>query len=290
MAALAAGVTVAAERRAIARLLEADGIDSASLDARLLIAHALGVDAARLAADAERPLSAGQCRAIATLAERRRLREPVARILGVKEFWSLPLRLSPETLVPRPETETIVEAALQQIRDRNATLRISDIGTGSGALLLALLSELPNAFGIGTDISVSALATARTNAQSLGLHMRAGFIACNFAAALRGPFDLVVSNPPYIPRGDIAGLAPEVRDHDPAAALDGGADGLDCYRIIAHQTAALLAPHGTLIVELGAGQERAVAAIMEGAGLRLAGPARRDLAGHPRALILRPLP
>lgn len=291
MATLSAGATVADARRTLARLFEASGLESAALDARLLIAHALGVDAARLAADAERPLSAAECRAIAALAERRLMREPVARILGVKEFWSLPLQLSPDTLVPRPETETVVEAALQEIGGgRNAALRVADIGTGSGAILLALLSELPNTFGIGTDISVAALATARANARNLGLHMRAGFIACNFAAALRGPFDLVVSNPPYIPRGEIAGLAPDVRDHDPALALDGGANGLDCYRIIAHQTASLLAPRGALVVELGAGQERAVAAIMKGAGLQVSGPACHDLAGHPRALILRPLP
>jgi release factor glutamine methyltransferase len=291
MAALSDGVTVAAARRAITRLLEANGNESAALDARLLIAHALDVDTTRLAADAERPLTAEECRAIAALAERRLEREPVARILGAKEFWSLPLRLTPDTLVPRPETETVVEAALQEIGGgRNAALRVADIGTGSGAILLALLSELPNAFGIGTDVSVAALATARANARSLGLHARASFIACNFAAALHGPFDLIVSNPPYIPRGDIAGLAPDVRDHDPALALDGGADGLDCYRIIAHQTAALLAPRGALIVELGAGQEQAVAAIMKGVGLQLSGPARHDLAGHPRALILRPLP
>jgi release factor glutamine methyltransferase len=291
MAALSDGVTVAAARRAITRLLEANGNESAALDARLLIAHALDVDTTRLAADAERPLTAEECRAIAALAERRLEREPVARILGAKEFWSLPLRLTPDTLVPRPETETVVEAALQEIGGgRNAALRVADIGTGSGAILLALLSELPNAFGIGTDVSVAALATARANARSLGLHARASFIACNFAAALHGPFDLILSNPPYIPRGDIAGLAPDVRDHDPALALDGGADGLDCYRIIAHQTAALLAPRGALIVELGAGQEQAVAAIMKGVGLQLSGPARHDLAGHPRALILRPLP
>ncbi len=189
-------------------------------------------------------------------------------------------------LVPRPETETVIEAALEAVvRDASPTekLRLLDIGTGSGALLLALLSELPNAVGIGTDISAAALAVARANAERNGLGSRCTFVACDIAAGVQGPFDLIVSNPPYVAHGDIASLAPEVRDYDPALALDGGADGLDGYRAIAAQARRLLAPGGNLIVELGMGQEPAVRALFTNAGLTVAA-ARDDLAGIPRAL------
>ena len=189
-------------------------------------------------------------------------------------------------LVPRPETETVVEAALDAVvRDalQMEKLRILDIGTGSGALLLALLSELPNAVGIGTDISAAALAVARANAERNGLGGRCTFVACDIAEGVQGPFDLIVSNPPYIAHGDIASLAPEVRDYDPALALDGGADGLDGYRAIAADARRLLAPGGRLIVELGMGQEPAVRALFTKAGLTVAA-ARDDLAGIPRAL------
>jgi len=189
-------------------------------------------------------------------------------------------------LVPRPETETVVEAALDTLtRDgsRKEKLRILDIGTGSGALLLALLTELPNAMGTGTDISAAALDVARANAERNGLAARCSFVACDIAAGVAGPFDLIVSNPPYVARGDIASLAPEVRDYDPALALDGGADGLDGYRSIAADARRLLAPGGRLIVELGLGQEPAVRTLFTKAGLT-AGAARNDLAGIARAL------
>ena len=220
------------------------------------------------------------------LAERRLKHEPVARIFGRKEFWSLSLQISPAVLVPRPETETVIEAALDAVvRDARQMerLRILDIGTGSGALLLALLSELPNATGIGTDISAAALEVARANAERSDLATRCTFVACDIAAGVRGPFDLIVSNPPYVAHGEIASLAPEVRDYDPALALDGGADGLNGYRAIAAQARGLLAPGGMLIVELGMGQEEAVRALFTKAGLTAAA-ARHDLAGIPRAL------
>ena len=163
------------------------------------------------------------------LSARRLAGEPVARILGTKEFWSLPIVLSPAVLVPRPETETVVEQALAAV-DRNGArtraLRIADLGVGSGAILLALLSELPNAFGVGTDRDPAALAVARDNARRLGLDARAAFVACDFGAALSPGFDLVVTNPPYIASGDIAALPAEVRDFDPRRALDGGRTGL----------------------------------------------------------------
>jgi release factor glutamine methyltransferase len=209
----------------------------------------------------------------------------VARILGRKEFWGLSLHLGPATLVPRPETETVVEAALAAVDNggpRSRPLRIADLGTGSGALLFALLTELPNAHGVATDVSLEALQTARRNARRLDVDRRASFVACDFSAALSGPFDVIVSNPPYVISGDIAGLPPEVQ-HDPRRALDGGPDGLGCYRIIAGQMSGRLSPCGHLVVELGFGQETQVAAIFRAAGLAPR-PAHTDLSGIPRAL------
>ncbi len=278
--------TIDEVRRAWAAKFGAAGIDSPELDARLLVGHALGLDHAALAAAAARRLTAKQANAVGALAERRLGREPVARIIGAKEFWSLSLAVNAATLVPRPETETLVEAALATVDrrgPRTQALRIVDLGTGSGAVRLALLSELPNAFGVGTDVSPGALALARDNARRLGL-TRAAFLACDMAAALRGPFDLVVSNPPYIARADIAGLAPEVRLFDPPLALDGGHDGLDSYRAIAAAAPLLLARDGAVIVELGSGQAEPVAALFAAAGLAPAAP-RPDLKGVPRALV-----
>lgn len=280
--------TVAESRRALAAKFRAVGLDTPDLDARTLVGHALGFDHAALAAAAARGLGADEESAIAALADRRLAGEPVARILGTKEFWSLPLRVDATTLVPRPETETLVEAALAVIDadgPRSRELRIADLGTGSGALILALLSELPNAFGIGTDTSFRALVVACDNARRLA-PTRARFIACNMAAALRGPFEVIVSNPPYIASGDIATLARDVRDFDPRAALDGGPDGLDGYRTIAATAPALLIPGGTLIVELGIGQAEPVAHLIAATGLAPSRP-HPDLNGVPRALIAR---
>jgi len=278
--------TIATARQTLTERLRQAGIDSADADARLLIAHALGIDRAEMIANGERALTEDQTREIDALSERRLKREPVARIFGHKEFWSLSLQISEAVLVPRPDTETVIEAALDFVVRgglRMEPLRILDIGTGSGALLLALLSELPNALGIGTDISAPALAIARANAERHRLASRCRFVACDIAGTLQGPFNLIVSNPPYVARRDIASLAPEVRDYDPAVALDGGTDGLDGYRTIAAEGRRLLAPGGRLIVELGAGQETAVRALFTKAGLT-AGAAHRDLTGIPRAL------
>jgi release factor glutamine methyltransferase len=282
----AAAQTVATVRHALTEQLRQAGVESADADARLLIGRALGIDRAEMIADGSRPVTAQDRLTLDAMTERRIGREPVSRILGRKEFWSLVLNVTPDVLVPRPETETVVEAALDFVMRGNLrmeTLRILDIGTGSGALLLALLSELPNAIGTGTDISAKALAVARDNADLHRLAGRSNFVECDIAAGLPGPFDLIVSNPPYIAHGDIAGLDPEVRDFDPAVALDGGADGLDGYRAIAQEARRLLAPGGRLIVELGAGREAAVAALFSNAGLT-PGTARDDLASIPRAL------
>ena len=280
--------SVAQARRVLAGQFRQAGLDTPELDARLLTGHALELDQTGLAVAPGRRLTDAQARVLAALAARRLAGEPVARIVGIKEFWGLPFTIADATLVPRPETETVVEAALEALhRDgpRARALRIADLGTGSGALLIALLSELPNATGVGTDLSREALAVARANAARNAVLARAQFVACDYGAALRGGFDLVVCNPPYVRSGDIAALAAEVR-HDPRRALDGGADGLDGYRALASQARTLLAPHGHLVVELGVGQEAAVAGLFRH-GQLMPSPARADLAGIPRALHAR---
>lgn len=287
------GQTIEAARRALTMRLKSAGLDCAELDARLLAGAAVDLDLTGLIASGARRLAAAEAEQLEDLARRRIEGEPVARILGRKEFWGLPLRLSAETLVPRPDTETVVELALDMLQAAlrsDACLRIVDIGTGSGAILLALLSELPEALGVGTDISVAALATARCNAAGLGLAQRAGFVACDFAVALSGPFHLIVSNPPYIRSADIAGLANDVRRYDPHRALDGGADGLDAYRALIPQAARLLTPGGVLVVEAGHGQADEIERLMTAAGLASEQPPRADLAGIPRAVGGRKMP
>jgi release factor glutamine methyltransferase len=287
---LEASISVGGARRALARMFAAAGLDTPALDARVIVGHALGLDHAALAGAAERALDAQERERIAAMAARRLAHEPVARIVGVKEFWGLPLRVTLDVLVPRPETETVVEtalAALDRDGDRTRPLRIADLGTGSGALLIALLSELPNAFGVGTDLSVAALAVARENAERLGLAARAAFVAGDFASALAGPFDLVVANPPYVASGELAQLALEVRDHDPLLALDGGADGLRAYRALALHAPRLIGAGGHLVVEVGAGQAPAVGALFS-QRQPLDVTAVPDLAGTPRALHIRP--
>jgi release factor glutamine methyltransferase len=287
-AVLAPGVAVTAARRLLADRLRDHGVESADLDARLLVGHALGLDHTALAAAAGRMLLPAEVDAIDRLAARRLGGEPLARILGRKEFWGLPLAVSAATLVPRPDSETLVEAALAAIDaagSRMRALRLADLGTGSGALLLALLSELQQARGVGTDLCPAALAVARQNADALGLAARAAFVACDFGTALQGSFDLVVCNPPYVQTGEIAALAAEVREHDPRLALDGGADGLDGYRTIADDARRLLARSGRLVVELGAGQAAAVTDVFTRAGLGV-DPPLRDVADIARALTV----
>jgi release factor glutamine methyltransferase len=282
--------SIATARRALTRAFRQAGLDTPELDARILVGHALGLDHAGVAASAERPLTATERERVAAAARRRLAREPVARIVGVREFWGLPFCLSPDVLVPRPETETVVEAALAAIdaRGSHATpWRVADLGTGSGALMLALLSELPAARGIATDISEAAVRMARHNATRLGFATRSRFIVGDFVAALTGPFDLVVANPPYVASAHVACLEAEVRNHDPVAALDGGSDGLAAYRAIATGVDRILAPGGDMVVELGHGQAERVAALFAAAGLSPQSPVRLDLAGVPRALHIR---
>ena len=287
MTAVFAGQTVDQARRVLTARLQAGQIDSAGLDARILVGAVLGLDLTGVISSASLMLTPEQASRLEDFARRRLAGEPVARLIGCREFWGLPLQLSAETLVPRPDTETVVELALHMVRAAPAAdraLHIADIGTGSGAILLALLSELPEACGVGTDISVGALRTARANAADLGFGRRAAFVACDHAAALSEGFDLMVSNPPYIRSAEIAGLAPEVRDHDPHRALDGGADGLNAYRALIPQAARLLARRGALVLEVGQGQSAEVEGLMREAGLMPERPPRADLAGVPRAV------
>ena len=286
------GLSVESARRALAAQLRSAQLEEAELDARILLGAALGLDLTGLVAQAARLLAEAETSRLAQYAGRRIAGEPVARILGSREFWGLPFRLSEATLVPRPDTETVVELALEIFRERQAShqLRIVDIGTGSGAILLALLHDIPGAFGVGTDLSLTALKTARDNAAALGLADRASFVACSYAAALRGPFDLVVSNPPYIPSAEIPKLSIEVREHDPHLALDGGNDGYDAYRALIPQAAERLAPGGALIVEVGQGQARNIETLMTAAALVVDRPPKADLAGIPRAVSARKMP
>jgi len=287
-----AGQTIDAARRALTARFNSAAIDTAELDARTLAGAALGLGLTDLIASAARSLTATEAEQLEDFTRRRLAGEPVARIIGAKEFWGLKLKLSAETLVPRPDTETVVELALEMLGAActKQPLRILDIATGSGAILLALLSELAQAFGIGTDVSTGALKTARENATALGLALRAALVRCDYAAALAGPFDLIVSNPPYIRSADIAGLSPEVRDHDPHLALDGGVDGLAAYRALIPEAARLLADGGALIVEAGQGQTGHIEALMTASRLTLSKPPKTDLGGIPRAVGARKMP
>ena len=281
-----APLTIEAARRDLACRFREAGIDSPELDARLIVGAALGLDLTALVAQSQAKLPRDTATRIAALADRRLGGEPVARIFGEKEFWGLRFALSPETLVPRPDTETVVAAALEFARglDPLKGLRIVDIGTGSGAILLALLSELAHASGIGTDIAAGALMAAKQNADGFGLGNRAEFVLSDYFSAVSGTFDVIVSNPPYIRTADIESLSREVRGHEPYAALDGGVDGLAAYRTLCAQAPAHLKAGGALIVEVGHDQAEAVADLMETTGLDVVKPFWCDLAGIPRVV------
>jgi release factor glutamine methyltransferase len=283
----AAALCVDAARRGIARRFRDRGIDTPDLDARILVGHALGLDHTALMLSGERRLGADEIAHIEALAARRIGREPIARITGAKEFWGLPFKITPAVLVPRPETETIVTEALATLDltgARSHALRIADLGVGSGAILIALLVELPNASAIGTDRDLAALALARENARRLGVATRAAFVACDFGAAVAPGCDLVVTNPPYIRTDEIAKLEPEVREFDPLGAIDGGLDGLAAYRVIAVHARYILAPGAHLIAEIGKGQGDAVAALFAAAGFGKITMVP-DLAGIARAVV-----
>ena len=246
--------------------LKAAGIDSPSIDARLLLEAATGAGRVDILTDPYRVLDADKIAALDVLIDRRVKREPVSRILGKKGFWKIMLNVTPDVLSPRPDTETLLDVVVRAFPPHRA-FEMIDLGTGSGAILLATLMERAGARGVGTDISTEAIAVARENAANLDLNGRCTFIRTDWAAGFADDsFDLVVSNPPYIPTGDIPGLDPEVRDHDPHLALDGGPDGLQPYRDLAPEIARILRPEGVFAVEIGWDQGEAVKALFEAAG------------------------
>jgi release factor glutamine methyltransferase len=262
-------------------------IENPRAEARLLLEHATAQSREALIGHPERVLRAGEARAFRALLRRRTKCEPMAYIRGEKEFWSLPFKVTPDVLIPRPDSECLIEAALREVPDRDAPLRVLDLGTGSGCLLLALLSERPRATGIGVDASEKALAVARANAVQLGLGGRAHFVCADWQSAIRGTFDVILANPPYIVDEEIAGLAPDVAQFEPRAALSGGADGFAAYRLILRDLVTILAEDGIAILEIGVGQAQSVDRIAVAAGLAPAGLAH-DLAGHERGVLYRP--
>ncbi|MGH6794584.1 MAG: peptide chain release factor N(5)-glutamine methyltransferase [Methylocella sp.] len=251
-----------AARRALARALAKGGIESPQIDARVLLCAALGIDHADLVRGPDSPLGPGAA-LVASFAARRLKREPVSRIIGGRDFWRARFKITPAVFDPRQATETLIEAAVDHAaRSPREYWRILDLGTGSGAILCSLLQSLPGSSGAGVDISLGACMIARGNLVALGL-ARQGLVVCgDWTRALRGPFDVIVCNPPYVVRGEIARLAPEVRDHDPRLALDGGEDGLAAYRDIIPACRDLLAPGGLIALEVGAGQHAAVESLL----------------------------
>jgi release factor glutamine methyltransferase len=278
--------TIGSTLGTISRALAEAGFDDPRRRARRVIAAALDLSAAAVFAGLDRRVAEAESERVLALLTRVLAHEPLSRILGRREFWGLDFVLSADTLDPRPESETIVAAAIARLSDRGRAYRILDLGTGSGCLLLAVLSELPAARGIGVDRAFGAAATARHNARRLGLAARADFVVGDWAAALAGQFDAVVANPPYIASDDIALLPPEVRNFDPRRALDGGNDGLDGYRAIAAELPRLLAPGGVFAGEFGQGQNNAVSGIIAAPGLVIDAIVP-DLAGIPRCVVAR---
>lgn len=282
--------TVALNLRRHAAAFRAAGLETPELDVRLLLGMAMARPGLSLTLHGEELLGSGDAAAMDRLARRRLDGEPVARILGHREFWGMDFALGPDTLVPRPDSESVVEAALAALGARSSLpLTIIDLGTGSGCLLVAMLHECRAATGIGVDVSPGALSQARANAGAAGVGGRALWLASGWGQAFNLAADLVVSNPPYVPSGDIAGLAVEVWRHDPPRALDGGGDGLDAYRELAQALPGMLKPEGVAVLEIGAGQKAPVVELMRLAGL-MHSASCSDLGGHERALVFRPAP
>jgi release factor glutamine methyltransferase len=280
-----AGDTVGDLLERAAAVLAAAAVDAPRLDARLLLSHATGEPLERLVAWPERPVVAGEGEAFAALIRRRAGREPIAQIVGRREFWSLPFLTTRDTLTPRPDSEAVIDAVLRLVPDRNSPLRILDLGTGTGCLLLALMSEYPAANGVGTDLSAAAAEVAKRNAQTLGFAGRSTILVGAWDDAVDGAFDLIVSNPPYIAAAELEQLVPEIRRFEPRLALDGGSDGLDAYRALAPRLYRRLRLGGHAVLEVGSGQAGPVEAILSGAGLATR-ERQRDLAGVDRCTVV----
>lgn len=281
-------VSIAAHAKAVRHRLEAAGVPSAQLDARLLVCAAAGLTHEQFIADPGRALDAREAGLLESMVVRRASREPVSRIVGNREFWGRRFEITPETLDPRADSETLVDTVLHSldIAGREAPM-IADLGTGSGCLLVTLLCEIPRARGVGVDIDTHAVATARRNAHINSVAARAMFVCGNWLTAFDAGFDLIISNPPYIRSRDIADLEPEVARHEPYRALDGGADGLDCYRKISHEARDLIRKDGILVFELGMGQHNDVADILNKDGYIVKGMSQ-DLSGTVRCLWATP--
>lgn len=273
-------------RNAKRRLADA-GLPSPDLDASLLLEHATGATVLARITEPGRLIPVEKIRRLDECIERRLAHEPVHRIIGEREFYGLPLKLNAATLVPRPDTETLVDLVLpfaEETAARTGHCRILDVGTGTGAIALALLSEIPGAVATGSDVSVDALQAAETNAQALGFADRFQTVRSDWFDAITGRYDLIVSNPPYIRSAEIAGLDADVREYDPLLALDGGGDGLDAYRVLAERSRMFLDENGALAVEIGHDQNQQVTNLFERAKFRKTGE-RRDYSGHDRALF-----
>jgi release factor glutamine methyltransferase len=268
-----------------ASLLAKAGIEEPRFEARLLLAEAAGWPAEAIVSRQNQLLSQEAARRAEALLERRRLRQPASQILGRREFWGMEFEVRPEALDPRPDSETVVTAALAQITNRTAPFRILDLGTGTGCLLLALLSELPNARGVGLDVSEAAARLARANAERFDLSSRAQFVVGDWGEGLAGEFDVIVSNPPYVPTAAIDGLQPEVASWEPRLALDGGRDGLESYRKLGARIAGLLHPKGFAAIEIGWDQASEVGAICARYGLSVL-HCTQDLGGRDRCLLV----
>jgi release factor glutamine methyltransferase len=280
------GTTRELARRGLTEAFRAEGLPSASLDARVLTCAAVGIDHVDLVREPDRRLGAA-AETLRDFARRRLCREPVSRITGVREFWGMRLEIDRHVLDPRPDTETLVEAIVDRLAAENAApLRILDLGVGSGAILCGLLASLPNAFGIGVDVSAGACAVARRNLTRSGFSARTAILCGNWTDAFFGSFNVIVSNPPYIPSVGIASLDDEVRGHDPVLALDGGDDGLAAYRALAPRLAPRLAEGGIVAFEIGTDQFAGVAAILGAAGFEPMAPIH-DLAGRDRVVLAR---
>lgn len=282
MTALAAGTLGDAVEAAAGRL-RAAGVATARLDARLLAAHVVGIASAAVPFESARALDDAAGARLEALVDRRLAGEPVAKIVGEREFWSLPFRTTCDTLDPRPDSETLIEAALAAFPEREAPIRILDLGTGTGCLLLAFLSERTAAKGLGIDRSPAALDVARENAARLGLADRATFRVGDWCAGLDGLYDCILANPPYIQSREINHLTPDVARYEPRMALDGGEDGLDAYRALIPGLANRLAGEGTALLEVGEGQSGDVCDVLAQAGL-VTGPVLKDLAGKARVV------
>lgn len=278
-------VTIGALLHEVQTQLADAGIDNPRLDARVLLGAVIEGGEAAVFGYPEREVEGGALRRVREMAKHRAAREPMSQVLGEKEFWSLMFEVTGDTLTPRPDTETMIEAVLAWAGKRAApSLRILDMGTGSGCIVLSLLHALPNATGLGVDCSGEALAVAKRNADRLSLGDRVQFQTGNWADGIETRFDAVVANPPYIPSGDIAMLDPEVARFEPLVALDGGLDGLDPYRVIAQSIRGVLAPGGAVFLEMGIGQENDVAEMLRTAGLEDIA-IHADLSGLDRCVV-----